>query len=107
MTKKEYADYQSRVEAFFSKEGVNDLAQSHRADCDCGESCGCYDPHFSWQPCECCNRRLGGDRYDCTGYNPTNAEVQGPYSVCTDCLYYATYGKLDDSTMLEVERSAE
>jgi hypothetical protein len=29
------------------------------------------------------------------------------YSVCSDCLYYAEYGCLDDWTMMEIEDSEE
>jgi hypothetical protein len=27
-------------------------------------------------------------------------------SICSDCAYYAEYGRLDDTTMMEVEATA-
>ena len=63
------------------------------------------EPHFSWRRCDCCNRPLGGDREFATGYNPTTGQIQ-EYSICTDCVYYAEYHRLDDLTMMEVEKTA-
>lgn len=97
MTKAEYADYQARVAAFFEREGLDCLTTVPVPD---GEAC---EPYFSWRRCDCCDRPEGGDRYDCNGYNPTTKEVQDGYSVCSDCMYYAEYGCLDDSTMWDIE----
>ena len=95
MTKKEYENYTTRVELFFKNEGINNLSQITDDDGDC-------EPYFSSKNCDCCNRSLGGDRYDCNGYNPETKEVQ-EYSVCIDCVYYAEYGQLDDMTMMDME----
>ena len=92
-TKADYKEYQQRVEAFFEREGIANLTSD-------GES------YFSWHDCECCHRDLGGNRYDCTGYNFTDRNIY-EYSVCTDCLYYAEYGQLDDQTMLGIEEVDE
>ena len=94
MNKKEYNNYITRVELFFNNEGINNLSQITDDDGDC-------EPYFSSTNCDCCNRSLGGDRYDCNGYNPETKEVQ-KYSVCTDCVYYAEYGQLDDMTMMDI-----
>lgn len=93
MTKKEYLDYQERVADFFERQRVENLS----ADSD-------SEPYFSWRPCDCCNRPLGGDRYPATGYNREAGEVY-EFEVCPDCVYYAEYGQLDDQTMLDIERS--
>lgn len=88
---KDYDEYKKRVEDFFTREGINSLSVSENF-----QNC---EPYFSWADCDCCNRPLGGNRYDCDGYNPTTREIT-TYSVCMDCAYYAEYGQLDDMTML-------
>jgi hypothetical protein len=119
MTKQEYAAYEVAVAAFFEREGIQNLSTGHYQcpDCkvefndegkcpECGADRECLDePSFSWRPCDCCHRPLGGNREFATGYNPTTKEVQ-EYEVCTDCAYYAEYGQLDDTTMMEIEDSA-
>jgi len=94
MTNAEYKAYQSGVDHFFKTEGITNLSMVD------SES----EAYFSWSSCDCCNRKLAGDRYDCNGYNPDSKEVQ-EYSVCVDCLYYSEYGQLDDQTMLDIEES--
>lgn len=96
MNQKEYDEYVKSVDRFFEKEGINCLSTSP----DYGDN---IEPHFSWYWCDCCSRDLGGNRYDCCGYNPTTKEIQDGYSICEDCLYFATYGQLDDMTMLDLE----
>jgi hypothetical protein len=91
MTFIEYKDYERRVARFFKAEGINNLS-------DKGVETESY---FSHSPCECCKRPLGGDRFDMTGYNPSDGEIY-EYEICPDCRYYATYGKLDDMTMMEM-----
>ena len=95
MNKKQYAQYEKDVENFFKKEGLANLSVIEDQ----------ADSHFRKSPCECCSRPLGGDRRDCNGYNDKLKEVQGPYSVCEDCIGYSEYGQLDDMTMLEIEDS--
>ena len=80
------ADFHHAVAEFFTAEGINCLSTIEVADEDPAE------PYFSWRACECCGSSLGGDREDCNGYNPKTKEIQGPYSVCTDCLLYITNG---------------
>lgn len=100
MNKKEYEEYKQDVADFLEREGLNCLSY----DSDEYEE-GCVEPHFSWSSCDCCGDSLGGNRTDCSGYNPTTKEVQKGYSVCDDCIYYLEYGRLDDLTMLEIEES--
>lgn len=95
-TQADYAEYQKRVADFFTREGITNLSAIPDKD---GDS----HPYFSWRPCDCCGRPLGGDREDCNGYNPTTKQVQDGYAVCVDCLYYAEYGTLDDQTMLDLK----
>jgi len=61
MKKSEYKDYQKSITRFFKREGINCLSIDENSS----------DSYFSYTSCDCCNRPLGGDRYDCCGYNPT------------------------------------
>ena len=91
MNKAEYEKYEARFLKFMAKEGIRNLSPVFAEG-----------PYFSWRPCECCLRPLGGNREHATGYNPETKEIQ-EYAVCLDCLYYAEYGQLDDITMLDME----
>jgi len=121
MNKKEHQEYEEKVGRFFEEEGIQNLSGGCITCPDCGFNflqegisdlpieCGCGNtkemldaPSFSWKPCDCCNSHLGGDRYHATGYNPSTDEIQ-EYEVCPDCLYYAEYGQLDDTTMMDME----
>ena len=93
MTKAEYAEYQQAVADFFDHEGIANLSSTSS------------ESYFSWRPCRCCGTRLGGDREDANGFNPTTQEIQTYEFICTDCIYYAEYGQLDDRTMLEIENT--
>ena len=94
MNKNDYDDYKQAVDIFFKKEGINNLSQITDDD-------GYCEPYFSSINCDCCNRSLAGDRYDCDAYNDEFKQVY-KYSVCTDCVYFAEYGCLDDTTMDEI-----
>jgi len=83
---KEYAQYKQKVDDFFQTEGIDNLSQITDSDGDC-------ESYFSHSACECCKSHLGGDRYDCNGYNTKTKKVY-EYSVCTDCVYFAEYGEL-------------
>ena len=87
MNKKEYNNYKKSVNDFLNNEGINNLSQITDNDGDC-------EPYFSNTSCDCCNRSWGGNRYDCEGYNPKTKEIYN-YSICTDCVYFYEYGKLD------------
>jgi hypothetical protein len=114
MTKAEYKRFEARFRAFFAREGIENLTTGYHkcphcggewddsGKCECGADRECWEePSFSWRWCDCCGTRLGGDREHATGFNPTTRQVQ-EYEICTDCAYYAAYGRLDDSTMMEV-----
>jgi hypothetical protein len=96
MTKAEYADYQETMREFFSH-GLCNLSTV-------SDENGTIEPYFSWRPCEVCRSHLGGDRYDCNGFNEQTGEIE-EYSACQDCVYYAEYCRLDDMTMWEIEHS--
>jgi hypothetical protein len=101
MTSKEYDDYVWRFNDFMEKEGLDNLSPEI-ADEENGDW---FETDFSSRPCECCRReRMAGSRVQCNGYNPTTKKVQDGYSICHDCVYFATYGVLDDDTMWEVEK---
>jgi len=62
---------------------------------------------FSWSPCEVCDSSLGGNRYTWHAIIPKDGDVKGGTMVhgtcCEDCVYFINYGKLDDSTMWDIE----
>ena len=105
MNCKQYNEFCSAVQEFFELEGINNLSlavseeDSHCPSCEQEQP---FEAWFSWSPCECCSRPLGGDRVHATGFNPVTREIQC-YDICPDCLYFATYGQLDDQTMLDIE----
>jgi len=116
MTKEEFFLYEEAVKDFFASEGITNLSSGHfecpncgvefdgKGNCpECGEDREGFDePHFSWIRCDCCDRNEGGDRYFARGYNPKTKEIQ-EYDICSDCMYYAEYGVLDDMTMMNIE----
>lgn len=95
MTKQEYAEYEAQVAEFMSH-GLANLSTK-------SDDNGDRYPFFSWSPCQCCGTHLGGDRYECNGYNVETKEVEEYDCICQDCVYYAEYGRLDDQTMLDME----
>ena len=98
MTPQEYDEYKQSVESFFVREEVDGFSFKD----DEAES------YFSHSPCECCQRPLGGARYDVIAahheYLERTVITILEYSVCVDCIYFEEYGKLDDQTMLEIEQ---
>jgi len=92
-TKEDYAEYEERVKAFRESEHY----QFHY---DVDENA---DSHFSYAPCECCNRPLGGDRYNIKIASTENHTEHLEYCVCVDCYYYLEYGQLDDMTMMDLK----
>jgi hypothetical protein len=91
VTKAEYAQYQQTVSEFMQSNGLRNLSRVSDTE-----------EFFSWSPCDCCESPLGGSRIEADGWS----EVEnGPleFTICTDCEYYAEYGRLDDRTMMEIE----
>jgi len=85
----DYDEFKVRVARFFERENLKIFSSDYN------------EPYFSHNNCECCNRSLGGDRFDMIGL--TNDNEQFKYEVCSDCLYYNEYGQLDDMTMLDYD----
>ena len=81
MNETEYEQFQWAVQRFYTGEKLEMMPQPSR------------EPYFSSVPCDCCKRSIGGMRVEC-----------GPFSICLDCLYYTTYGALDDMTMLGISK---
>lgn len=92
MTPQEYKQYKRAVARFFETEHIH--FESINTE---------KEAWFSWRACECCGSPLGGDRYQLRAVNKDDNEIV-EYAVCVDCMYYITYGQLDDTTMLEIEK---
>lgn len=90
MTHAEYTAYETAVADFFAAEEISGIAGHVDAE-----------EYFSWTPCDCCRRPLGGTRHDVYGYT-AGFPGHSDYAICSDCRYYAAYGRLDDLTMLEM-----
>jgi hypothetical protein len=103
MNKNEYDQYTQAIDRFFTREEVNSLTALVDETCPC---CNGFfgDDYFSWRACDCCDRPLGGSRYHATGYHPASRTILC-YNICLDCMYYMEYGRLDDTTMWEVENA--
>ena len=105
MTKSEYAEYDKAVARFLSANHVKPGCYGPKYNEE--EHPGQFEPFFSWKPCECCNGQLGGNRetYSFAMFNSDGETFDA--DICTDCVYYLTYGKLDDATMaaMETERA--
>jgi len=94
-TKADYAEYELRAQRFVGAEKIEVHSAKRDADGDAA------DPSFSWYPCECCKRHLGGDRYTIVAGPRGGKHFE--YDVCVDCYYYLEYGRLDDTTMAALE----
>jgi len=122
MDKAEYAEYQEAIATFFKQERITHLVTGHYQcpeclaafdDHDRCPQCGTHQqtwnaPYFAWRPCDCCCSPFGGLRVFAAGWNhadPPATRIK-EYSICTDCEYYNEYRRLDDRTMLDVEKSA-
>jgi hypothetical protein len=105
-TKADYSAYEQRVKDFIEREQIQHLSTS----CQEWEFLGVTgeevegEPWFSWSPCRCCQSSLGGMREYLYARDAENKLVQ--FTICEDCVYYVNYGRLDDTTMLDIERSA-
>lgn len=73
--------------------GCDDCGLADDADDDAVQLA--EEPNFSWTQCDACGSTLGGDRHPAHGF------LAGPeplrdrlvhLSVCTDCVFYLTYG---------------
>ena len=93
-TSDDYEKYEAAVAEFFEREGVTNLT---------GESN--TEPSFSWRPCDCCGRHLGGNRHRASGWNPKLKQAYR-YRICDDCLYYGEYGVLGDGRVPRRNRGA-
>lgn len=93
MNKQQYAEYESRVEKY-----LNGIEHISTGPCP-GEEYS-EEPWFSWSPCEVCGSSLGGNRESWHGV-VDGSIIHG--TCCEDCAYYLNYGRLDDTTMMEIE----
>jgi hypothetical protein len=117
MTKQEYADYEKRVTFY-----LNGLEFISTGPCPGCEKCGIpedaenyeEEPWFSKNPCEICSRLQGGMRESwhavltgetLNGVPQSDRILHG--DCCTDCVYYLNYGRLDDTTMDEINHAQE
>lgn len=105
MNKREYADYRQTVKWALS--GLTGISSGHCPGCD-----ECRKPidddgepfielWFSKRSCEICGSSLGGDRYPIHAVMEDGEIVH--FDACPDCVYYIEYGRLDDTTMADME----
>ena len=73
--------YKNNIKTFIEKEGLGNLSPLPDTE-----------EYFSWNGCECCKNPLGNSFMDCNGYNFKLKQIQGPYRVCLDCVFYLEYG---------------
>jgi hypothetical protein len=103
MTAQEYSDYQSRFSAFIEREHLSFMSTSCNELTELGnDDAPERESWFSWYPCECCGSHLGGSREYLYARDANDDIVQ--FIICVDCVYYIEYGRLDDLTMMEVEK---
>lgn len=95
MNTTDYKAYQSKVARFLSINSVKPGCHSPLED----EA----EPYFSWRPCECCSSGLGGDRENYQFATESGELFEA--EICSDCVYYLAYGRLDDMTMLGMEEA--
>lgn len=119
-SQEDYDRYKAAVDRFFEREGIENLTHGRTTCAECNadlhqdgiheekcQDCGAdveymNEPSFSWTPCDCCGRNLGGDRYPASGYNRDTGDIF-EYQICIDCLYFSEYGTLDDMTMIDYD----
>lgn len=90
MTREQYDVFCQAYDNFMERNGFDLLS----TDTDSG--------FFSWHPCECCGSKMGGTRYWATGVN-LKRKLREVYRICSNCVYYNEYGRLDDLTTMFVE----
>lgn len=110
MTKQEYAEYQERVEA--ELKSLKYASSGYCPGCAvCEDAYGAIEEEedypevegsFSWQSCEICGSGLGGDRHPVHAVAADGSILH--FDACIDCVYYMEYGRLDDMTMLDMEK---
>lgn len=98
MTKTQYDRYVSKFVKFMTNNGIENLS-TITADEHTGEWV-----ESGFTRCDVCGDR--DDCHECNGFNRESGEIRGPWDVCSNCVYFAECGKLDDTTMMEVEKDA-
>ncbi len=88
MDTQEYETYKQAVELFLTRNGVKS---------------GCYSPadsnsegFFSWNQCECCGNDKGGNRETYSFASDLGKESNFEADICSDCIEFLTYGKLEN-----------
>lgn len=92
-TRKRYAEYEAAVAAFYKAEGI---------ECLTANTAGDSEGYVSSHGCDCCGDSQQQILHSAQGYNRDRDVIQ-PYEICEDCLYYAEYGRLDDTQMDEID----
>jgi hypothetical protein len=107
-TSRKYANYRRQVEkALHGLTHVSTGACPGCAECGLPEDATDEDidrqaeASFSWASCDACGSSLGGDRHPAHGVSEKFGILH--LDVCSDCLYYLNYDRLDDTTMDEIE----
>jgi hypothetical protein len=107
MTYAEYVHYCESFNAFMEKEGMCNLSTSPYKCPECHKDSGQFspEPDHTCRPCNCCDRSTG-ELWNANGWSGRDQEIK-EFRICRDCEYFAEYGRLDDMTMMEVEKDKQ
>lgn len=97
-TQGDYEEFRFRFQEFMSREGIRSF--SDLTD----EAGNTVRDEFSKSPCECCRRPLAGERTNVGAWQSETRQIL-TFWVCQDCEYFAEYGQLDDTTMMDIEKN--
>lgn len=124
MNKQEYAEYVKAVNK--ALEGLKAVSSGLCSGCDeCAEAYSLEyetaeefdeaisngdafdEPSCSSVPCDFCGDMLQGNRCIAHAVQPNSLHRPNEilhFDICEDCVYFIEYGRLDDTTMAEIEK---
>lgn len=100
MNRQEYQAYEDKLAEFVRREGLSFLSTSTAEECGGPDA----DAWFSGQCCDACRADAGMREY-LYARNADGRIVR--FEICSDCVQYVNYGRLDDLTMLAIESDQE
>jgi len=95
MTRKGFYLWEQRIAAFLRENNIDSFSPDEEG----------YE-EFVVESCDCCGTPLAGARYSVRAYDHKAEDIAGPWSVCTDCLFYNEYGHIGDGHMRDIRDDA-